>query len=166
MGCGKSNSITEDEENGILKTTVEILSNEIKRLEAENENLKEEINKLKEKGGKEDESFEPVKKLTAEEKRVVGSYERSDTPGLKLVFLENGKSEEWFNGKKLKEETWKIVGKEVQTLGQHMFNVGHLSGTIYRIEINGDLTQVAFILGGGRMDHKIKLLQLTYKKLK
>ena len=43
VGCGKSNSITEDEENGILKTTVEILSNEIKRLEAENENLGFEI---------------------------------------------------------------------------------------------------------------------------
>ena len=88
VGCGKSNSITEDEENGILKTTVGVLSNEIKRLEAENENLKEEINKIKEKGGKEDESIEPVKKLTAEENKVVGSYERSDTPASNLSFLE------------------------------------------------------------------------------
>jgi archaellum component FlaC len=87
VGCGKSNSITEDEENGILRTTVGVLSNEIKRLEAENENLKEAINKLKEKGGKEDESIEPVKKLTAEEKKLLAVMKDPTPPASNLSFL-------------------------------------------------------------------------------
>ena len=93
-------------------------------------------------------------------KSLVGSYELSikeDTT--KLVLLENGKVEIYFNGEKIDEETWKVVGTEVHIVTPNVTLV------VWKIEPNGDLTWIAHILDGKRDDYTIED-QLTLKKLK
>ena len=95
----------------------------------------------------------PAKELTLEEK-FVGSYEWGETG--KVHFLENGKAELYIDGKRTFELKWKIVGNEVHAAGDLV--------AVYRIETNGDLTQIAEIEGGKRTDFPKG--QMTLKKIK
>ena len=95
----------------------------------------------------------PAKELTLEEK-FVGSYEWGETG--KVHFLENGKAELYIDGKRTFEWKWKIVGNEVHAAGDLV--------AVYRIETNGDLTQIAEIEGGKRTDFPKG--QMTLKKIK
>ena len=95
----------------------------------------------------------PAKELTLEEK-FVGSYEWGETG--KVHFLENGKAELYIDGKRTFEWKWKIVGNEVHAAGDLV--------AVYRIETNGDLTQIAEIEGGKRTDFPKG--QMTLKKTK
>ena len=164
---------------GCGKTEAEKIEAENKRLEAE---LKEEKRKLDtaKKNKKLKESWteklltelgvrnEKGKKLTPEEQqKVVGTYEaKKEETTVKLVLLENGKSEHWVNGEKKGEATWKLVEKEVHVLGRKRLFFGDgEDARVYKIEPNGDLTWIANIRGGKREDVPIKE-QLTFKKLK
>ena len=120
----------------------------------------------------------PVRKLTAEEKKalmdsVVGEYEWKDKDGntFKHVFLENGKVVHLNNGEKVDEGTWKIhrwinegnvVGEEVIVESESEEFKGF--GSVYEIEVNGDLTWIASIEDGKRKDFQKN--QTTYKKIK
>ena len=86
-----------------------------------------------------------------EEDKVVGTYERKkgeDT--FTLIFLENGILE----GVKANAK-WKPVGKEVHVMK------GNLE-IVFEIESNDDLTEIAVIIGGKRLD----TVRTTYKKIK
>ena len=90
----------------------------------------------------------PAEKLR---KSLVGSYElyfKEDTT--KLVSLENGKVEIYFNGEK-------IVGKEVHVGSEK-------ERAVFKVELNGDLTCIAHI-GDGRKDFATKDFK-SFKKLK
>jgi len=102
----------------------------------------------------------PVKELTAEEKKVVGEYERKKgETSRKLVLLENRKIETYKNGEKRLDGTWKISGKEVHVDAEKN------STWVYKIEPNGDITWIAEIKGGKR-DNDSKDEQPTLKKIK
>jgi hypothetical protein len=104
----------------------------------------------------------PVKELTKED--VVGTYEEKiGNLTIKSVLLETGKVEIFLNGEKYAEYTWKIVEKEVHILFLNI--VGKKSSVVFKIEPNGDLTQVAEIAYGKREDTP-KNAQTTIKKLK
>lgn len=86
------------------------------------------------------------RRLTEEEKKVVGSYEAKDAGGTgKLVFHKNGKIEFYENDAKDSERKWRISGKEVHVISPSTGTIG-----VYRIETNGDLTIIARIIGGKR----------------
>ena len=108
----------------------------------------------------------PIKELTSEEK-VVGTYEaKKEEATVKLVLLENGKSEHWVNGEKKGEATWKLVEKEVHVLGRKRLFFGDgEDARVYKIEPNGDLTWIANIRDGKREDVPIGE-QFTFKKIK
>ena len=90
---------------------------------------------------------------------LVGTYEaKKEETTVKLVLLENGKSEHWVNGEKKGEATWKIVEKEVLVVGKEFTEV-------LKIEPNGDLTAIARIKDGKRKETP-KENQSTFKKLK
>ena len=103
----------------------------------------------------------PVKELTAEEQKalrdsVVGEYEFKH---LKLVYLENGVSEYYIDGKKLDESKWSIVDGEI-----HIDPNSRLIA-IWRINADKSITSIATILDGKRTEW-LKEEQITYKKIK
>ena len=106
-------------------------------------------------------SAKPVKELTPEEKKIVGTYElKNGGDTFRNVFLDNGVLEAFENGKKCEEEyKWTIVGKEVHV------EWGNGRVLIYRINSDGSLTDIATIIGGERTDRR-KEYQFTYKKIK
>ena len=174
VGCGKTEVETKTE----IKSDIEKLEEENKGLEAE---LKEEKRKpdAEAKNKKLKEAWteklltelgvrnEKGKKLTAEEKKLVGSYEaKKEETTVKLVLLENGKSEHWVNGEKKGEATWKLVEKEVHVLGRKRLFFGDgEDARVYKIEPNSDLTWIANIRDGKREDVPIGE-QFTFKKIK
>ena len=174
VGCGK----TEVETKAEIKSDIEKLEEENKSLEAE---LKEEKRKpdAEAKNKKLKEAWteklltelgvrnEMGKKLTAEEEKLVGTYEaKKEETTVKLVLLENGKSEHWVNGEKKGEATWKLVEKEVHVLGRKRLFFGDgEDARVYKIEPNGDLTWIANIRDGKREDVPIGE-QFTFKKIK
>ena len=89
------------------------------------------------------------------EEKLVGSYEDGQ---YKFVLLENGTVEVYKNGKKVDDGPWKIDGKEVH------FGDGN-SIDVFKIEANGDLTSIADISKGKRIDQQ-KERQHTLKKIK
>ena len=108
-----------------------------------------------------------VKELTPEEKKVVGEYELVDAEGntFKLVFLENRKVENYMNGEKFFEGTWKIVGKEVHTETSGGNTFGKSEIWVSKIEPNGDLAWIAKFKDGKRKDYS-KEEQVVLKKKK
>ena len=100
-------------------------------------------------------------------------------PTVKLVLLENGKSEHWVNGEKKGKATWKLrkpgakanqelslAVKEVHVLGRKRLFFGDgEDARVYKIEPNGDLTWIANIRDGKREDVPIEE-QFTFKKIK
>ena len=105
----------------------------------------------------------PVKELTAEEKKVVGTYEMKEGEDtIKYVFLENGVLEAYRNGKKHEGKfKWKISKDgEIYFIDKHE-DIGGVS----RINIDGSITFIASIVDGKRTDFT-KEEQFTYKKIK
>ena len=141
-GCGKSDVERLEEENRRMKAELE--NKKLKSdLEAENKKLKEDLPGLS----------------------VVGSYEgKFGGVSIKHILLENGKKEFLANGYKSTGGTWKIVGKEVHTWAFGGAS-SHEKQPVFKIEPNGDLTEIALIKGGKRTDLPNKE-QRTYKKLK
>jgi len=102
---------------------------------------------------------EPVKELTPEEKKVVGTYEKNfEGINDKLVLHENRVFEGHKNGEKQADGTWKIVGKEV-------FAEGNDGSFVFKMEQNGDLTLFALIQDGKRTNFP-NSKQLPLKKIK
>ena len=120
-----------------------------------------------EKGGEitigEPPKTKPVKELTAEEKKVVGTYEMKEVVDtIKYVFLENGVLEAYRNGKKHEGKfKWKISKDgEIYFIDEHE-DIGGVS----RINKDGSITYIASIVDGKRTDFT-KEEQYTYKKIK
>ena len=116
------------------------------------------------------------KPLSPEEQKLVGSYElKFDGNTAKVIFFENGKVENWQNGKKEEEGTWKLVGKEVhcekmRELDKDIYDTGSESEefkgvAVAKIEPNGDLTAIAEIIRNKRTELP-KEDQLTLRKFK
>ena len=102
----------------------------------------------------------PVKELTKEEKKVVGTYEMKEGEDiLKLVFLENGVYEFYENGKKDYEDKWSIVDGEIHV------KVDNGTIVVWRINKDKSITSNSVIVRGERTDEP-KEDQRTYKKLK
>ena len=103
----------------------------------------------------------PVKELTPEEKKIVGTYElKNGGDTFRNVFLDNGVLEAFEKGKKCEEEyKWTIVGKEVHV------EWGNGRVLIYRINSDGSLTDIATIIGGERKDRR-KEYQYIFKRIK
>jgi len=156
-------------------------------LNADNDlvNIAEISNSLRDKGTREDypkKEQSVSKKIKAEtqpktfktlkEEDVVGAYTRKykDEEGAaileKKIFLKNGlrdryvneeKAEYTFPGIPTPVAKWKIKGSEIW--------VTHVFTTIYKIEQNGDLTEIGMVIYGQLTPHTIKE-RTTYKKIK
>ena len=103
-------------------------------------------------------AVKPIKELT--KKDVSGVYEfknRGET--YRDVFLENGFCEEYVNGVKGREGSWKIAGKEVHV------EYSNSDVAIYRIIPDEGLLYYAIIKDAKRQDFSIGI-QSTYKKVK
>ena len=116
----------------------------------------------------------PVKELTLEEKQqkalrdsVLGEYElaykgqkawKGNTS--RQVFLENGLSEWYLNGKKREELKWSIVDKEIHEKG------GDGLISVYRINPDKSITQIATVDRDGERTGYQKEWQGTFKKIK
>ena len=102
----------------------------------------------------------PVKELTAEEKKVIGTYEMGGEGfTIRAVFLDNGIIESYKNGKKEEEEDkWKIVDGEL-----HIIHEGGIA--VFRINKDGNITGIADIEDGKREDFP-KENQHTIQKIK
>jgi hypothetical protein len=143
-------------------------SDKVKLLEEENKRLKAEANVklLEEKLEKAEEATptaKPTKELTAEEKKVVGTYEvKKDGNTLRIVLLENGVFENYVNGKKLEYiYKWSISEDgELQKEDKDEWI------TIYSINKDESITWIAEIDGNGERTDMPKKFQDTYKKTK
>ena len=97
-----------------------------------------------------------------EEEDVVGTYElRNELGYLEIAILKNGQGHIAEDGD-LDFSFWKIEGKEVH-LGDEKFQ----SSIVFKLEPNGDLTEIAITSNGERKywpSHE-EGKQLTYKKL-
>ncbi len=101
--------------------------------------------------------------LTEEEKKLIGTYERTASSGstVQRVLLEDGTTEEYINGTtKLAEGQWSLVDKEI-----HLDRGGRTSTLAYRINPDDSITAIASITNGKRTDLPNKG-QLTYIKIK
>ena len=80
--------------------------------------------------------------------KLVGTFEaRIEEDAVKIVLLENGQVELYFNREKKDEGKWKIVGNEVHgVFGQET----GLETAVFKIDPNDDLTEIAYILDGKR----------------
>ena len=101
-----------------------------------------------------------AKELTAEEKKVIGTYEMGGEGfTIRAVFLDNGIIESYKNGKKEEEEDkWKIVDGEL-----HIIHEGGMA--VFRINKDGNITGIADIEDGKREDFP-KENQHTIQKIK
>ena len=102
----------------------------------------------------------PAKELTAEEKKVIGTYEMGGEGfTIRAVFLDNGIIESYKNGKKEEEEDkWKIVDGELHIIHERGI-------AVFRINKDGNITGIADIEDGKREDFP-KENQHTIKKIK
>jgi hypothetical protein len=98
----------------------------------------------------------PVRKLTAEEKKIVGTYEGKT---VRMALLESGVFEGYTNGKKQVDGKWKIVNGEIH------FTDGSVNIDVMRINPDDSLTIIAYIDDGKRKDYP-KEMQFTLKKIK
>ena len=88
-----------------------------------------------------------------EEDKVVGTYERKKSgETFTVVFLENGV----FEGVNKTNSKWKLVGKDVHV------EFSENAEKVFKIEPNGDLTGIAVIIDGHRIDTERK----TWEKIK
>ena len=91
----------------------------------------------------------PVKPRTISRKDIVGTYERkSGAITGKWVFLDNGTSEQYANGKKRDEDfKWSIVDNQIHIVRNN--NVV----AVYRLNPDNSITYIANIIGGKRTDY-------------
>ena len=103
----------------------------------------------------------PVRKLTADEQKVVGTYEvKEDEYTYRAVILKNGIWEAYINGGKNAEHQWKI-SKE----GELHIEIEDIGTGILRINKDGSIIDIAKIIDGRRNDFP-KERQKAYKKIK
>ena len=100
---------------------------------------------------------------TSTVKSVTGAYEHKrgeDT--FRMVFLENGISERYANGKKEeKEGKWKISEE-----GELHDTYSNRYIWVYRINKDGSITIIARIDADGKREEAPKDKQMTFKKIK
>jgi len=104
--------------------------------------------------------------LTEEEKKLIGTYERTASSGstVQHVLLEDGTTEKYINGTtKLAEGQWSLVDKEL-----HLKSSDKQGGfgSVYRINPDSSLTQVALIDKDGKRRDLIKVRGHLLKKIK
>ena len=172
VGCGQSDIERLEQEIMRLEAEIESIETELendklKALKAETDKTKKEppTNPTDQNTTKAKPVKEQGRKLTLEEKKVVGEYEFEDEDRItwKYVLLENGILEFSENGEKKKDGTWKMallrfeLGKEVHVDYEN-------SKSFYKIESNGDLTEIANIIDRER--EEVPKVQTTYKKIK
>ena len=109
----------------------------------------------------------PIKELTAEEKKLIGEYERKSTDGVtyKFVFLENGIVEEYEDDKKGQERRGKPLTWEINKNGELYIIWEYPSVWIYSINKDTSITYIAHRMLGVRKDWA-KEEQETFKKIK
>jgi hypothetical protein len=100
------------------------------------------------------------RELTAEEKKVVGTYEGKEGANTyRYVFLDNGKMECPHCGKKEEEELkWSIVLNKIHIVWANN-NV-----IVWKLNPDNSITLIADIIDGKREDYS-KEVQFTYKKI-
>jgi hypothetical protein len=100
----------------------------------------------------------------SEAEKLSGHYQATMDNTNKLVLHENGKSEggdDFFYEND--HETWKIVEKEVHIVHEPESLGDETLSSVYKIESNGDLTWIAEIVDGKRIEYG-KDEQSTYRK--
>ena len=107
----------------------------------------------------------PVKELTAEEKKVVGTYEHEFTGTIakqRLVFQENGKVERGRSYGEDAEGKWSVVDGEIHIEWE---NGESFLGPLWLMRVNTDtsITLIAHIRDGKRIAHG---RERTHKKTK
>ena len=117
---------------------------------------------------------EVTKELSAEEKKVVGAYERElgayegESTGFnyKIVFLGNGLAETYLDGRKVDDGTkWSIVNGEIYLGALDDADGGNAIG-VYRINKDRSITNVAMIRPNGRREDLRKVNHHPLKKIK
>ena len=109
----------------------------------------------------------PIKELTAEEKKLIGEYERKSIDGVtyKFVFLENGIVEEYKDDKKGQERRDKPLTWGINKNGELYIIWEYPSVWIYSINKDTSITYIAHRMLGVRKDWA-KEEQETFKKIK
>ena len=106
----------------------------------------------------------PVKELTAEEKKVIGTYElelKKFGETHRYVLLDNSTVEYYLNGKKEEaEHKWSIVDKEVHIERENR------AVSVFSINKDESITGIATIDEGGKRKEILKEHQYTRKKIK
>ena len=96
--------------------------------------------------------------LTTEEK-VIGTYEAKEgADAERIVLLENGVAENYYNLQKIDSAPKWEISKEGE------IHIQHASGNTFAYEINADgsITEIAFIYRGDRSEEP----SITFKKIK
>jgi Leucine-rich repeat (LRR) protein len=106
----------------------------------------------------------PVKELTAQEKKVIGTYElelKKFGETQRYVLLDNSTVEYYLNGKKEEaEHKWSIVDKEVHIERENR------AVSVFSINKDESITGIATIDEGGKRKEILKEHQYTRKKIK
>ena len=108
----------------------------------------------------------PVKGLTLEEEKVVGTYElKSAENTFKLVLLANGVCEHHTNGKNTYESKWRIADGEIYITTPNPLPGKDGFPIVCSINKDGSITLIAGIVDGKRTESP-KEKQMTFKKIK
>ena len=106
----------------------------------------------------------PVKELTAEEKKVIGTYElelKKFGETQRYVLLDNSTVEYYLNGKKEESEhKWSIVDKEVHIERENS------AVSVFSINKDESITGIATIDKDGKREDLPKKYQLPFIKIK
>ena len=111
----------------------------------------------------------PVKELTAEEKKLIGAYERKSKDGVtsKYVLLKNGAFEGYRGDEKAMQlwldSKWKIVDGEIHV------KIVSIRELVWRVNEDGSITYIAEIWKDGQNKKRTvvpKEEQVTWKKIK
>ena len=149
-----------------MKTLIPILIGLLVVGCGENEQPKEKAdNETPSKGDdKNSTTAKPARKLTAEEKKVVGTYElelKKFGETQRYVLLDNSTVEYYLNGKKEEaEHKWSIVDKEVHIERENR------AVSVFSINKDESITGIAIIDEDGKRKEILKEHQYTRKKIK
>ena len=102
-----------------------------------------------------------ISKDELSKKSVVGSYETTEGKDtFRLILLGNGKFENQYSGEIQGKGTWEIYAREL-----HALEDGKEVASVFKIEPNGDLTEIANKSSSGSQGIPQEK-QITFKKLK
>jgi len=139
IGCGKT-ELTEEEKLGQADADVSIPTTNTNEVDGT--------------------TVKPVKELTLEEKRVIGTYEvKVDGETFRDVYLENGVVEGYVDDKKDEEEGKWSISKE----GELHFIYENGDIVVFRINKDGSITIITYIDKDGEREDYPKEDQHTYK---